>query len=105
MDKSVGPFVALGSPQDYLAPEGAARLYAKDAEWMQRLEELANRAICIVVEVGKSANLRWEFEHLKAAGQQTRLFVFTRPKAEPGTRLAYAFWGLLGRVKGIEKVA
>lgn len=104
LSESIGPFVALGSPEDYLAPEGAARLYAKDTDWMQRLEELANRAVCIVVEVGKSANLRWEFEHLKVAGQQTKLFVFTRPEREPGTRLAYAFWGLLWCLKGIEKI-
>jgi hypothetical protein len=104
LNKSIGPFVALGSPEDYLAPEGAVRMYAKDTDWMQRLEELANRAVCIVVEVGKSANLRWEFEHLKAVGQQTKLFVFTRPKRERGTRLAYTFWGLLWRLKGIEKI-
>lgn len=104
LNKAIGPFVALGSPEDYLAPEGATRMYAKETDWMQRLEELADHALCMVVEVGKSANLRWEFEHLRSAGQQTKLFVFTRPKREPRTRLAYAFWGLLWRVKGIEKI-
>jgi hypothetical protein len=54
--------VALGSPEDYLAPAGAARLYAKDSDWTQHVDLLARNARSIVVEVGASANLRWEFE-------------------------------------------
>ncbi len=104
LTRAVGPFAALGSPEDYLAPEGAARQYAKDTDWMQRLEELAKGAVCIVLEVGKSANLRWELEYLRSTGQQTKLFVFTHPEPEPGTGLAYAYWGLLWRLKGIEKI-
>lgn len=103
LSRSVGRFVALGSPQDYIAPQGAERMYAKDADWMRHLEALASRAVCVVVEVGESANLRWEFEHLKATGQQDKLFVFTRPRAAPGTRLAHAYWELLSRVKGVAK--
>lgn len=103
--KAVGPLVALGSPEDYIAPEGAARLYAKDADWMERLKEMAREAACIVVEVGKSGNLRWEFEQLRRDGLQTKLFVFTRGRRESGTRLAWAFYGLLWRIKGIETVS
>jgi hypothetical protein len=103
VEGSLGPFVALGSPEDYLAPEGARRMYAKDTDWMERLDGLARRAICILVEMGKSANLRWEFEHLRREGLQQKLFVVTRHSTE-GSGLAWAFWGLVWRLQGIRDV-
>ena len=100
LNQSIGPFVALGSPEDYLAPPGALRLYAKDDEWKARFDELARKAACIIVEVSKSDNLRWEFEHLRAEGLQEKLFILTRP-SEEGSRFGWMFWGMLWRVKGI----
>jgi hypothetical protein len=100
LNTSIGPFVALGSPEDYVAPPGALRLYAKDDEWKSRFDELARRAACVIVEVSKSANLRWEFEHLRTEGLQEKLFILTRPSTE-GSRFGWAFWELLWRVKGI----
>ena len=96
----IGPFVALGSPQDYLAPPGALRVYAKDDEWKDKFDALAQRAAAIIVEVSKSDNLRWEFEHLRSEGLQDKLFVLTRPSME-GSKFAWAFWGAVWRVKGI----
>jgi hypothetical protein len=74
-------------PEDYLPPEGAVRLYAKDTEWMKRLEDLARRASWILIQVGNSANLRWELEHLRHQGLQTKLFIITPPtRGAPGDR-------------------
>jgi hypothetical protein len=98
---SLGPFVALGSPEDYLAPPGALRTYAKDEDWKMRFDELARESICVIVAISKSDNLRWEFEHLRSEGLQEKLFVLSRPSTE-GTRLAWALWGLLWRLKGIQ---
>lgn len=103
--ESIGPFVALGSPEDYIPPQGATRMYATDADWMQRLTELAQGAACILVEVGKSSNLRREFEQLGRLDLQHKLFVITRPGKCPGTRLAYAFYQMIWRLKGIETVS
>lgn len=100
----IGPFVALGSPEDYLAPPGALRVYAKDDDWKQRFDELARKAACVIVEVSKSDNLRWEFEHLRGAGLQEKLFVLTRPSTE-GSKVGWAFWGLLWRLKGIRTMS
>lgn len=96
----IGPFVALGSPEDYLAPPGALRVYAKDDDWKQRFDELARKSAGVIVEVSKSDNLRWEFEHLRGEALQEKLFVLTRPSTE-GSKIGWAFWGLLWRVKGI----
>jgi len=104
MQRSLGPLVALGSPEDYLAPEGAARLYAKDSDWMQHVDVLTRKARSIVVEVGASANLRWEFEHIRKEGLHQKLFVITRPSTE-GKWLSWAFWRLVWRVQGIPTVS
>jgi hypothetical protein len=101
--RALGPLVALGSPEDYVAPEGAARLYAKDSDWMQHVGLLAQKASAIVVEVGASANLRWEFEHIRKEGLQQKLFVITRPSTE-GKWLSWTFWRLVWRIQGIPNV-
>jgi hypothetical protein len=38
MTSSVGPFVALGNPEDYIPSEGAFRLYANDSDWKEHLD-------------------------------------------------------------------
>jgi len=80
LTSEIGPFFALGNPEDYTLPEGAVRTYATDTDWKDYLERLAVRASCIVTEVGGSENLTWEFAHLRERGWQEKLFVITRPK-------------------------
>jgi hypothetical protein len=79
--KQLGPFVLLGNPEDYvprLALEQlAVRLYASDTDWIQKVDELARRSSCIVVETARSDNLRLEYEHLRREGLHEKLFVFT----------------------------
>jgi hypothetical protein len=100
LENSIGPFIALGSPVDYLAPEGAVRLYAKDDDWREQLDQLARLSDCIMVETGKSNNLRWEFEHLRREGLQEKLFVVTRIAKQAGpaekSRFARAVEWLVG---------
>ena len=79
---SAGPFVALGNPEDYIPPEGASRLYAKDSDWKERLDALARRALWIIVEIGSSDHLSWEFDHLRREGLQQKLFIITPPARE-----------------------
>lgn len=73
----IGPFVALGNPEDYLPPEGATRTYADDEGWYQYFERLARQAVCIVMPVSCSDNLQRELEFLRSEGLQQRLLVFT----------------------------
>jgi hypothetical protein len=103
LTEAFGPFVALGGPEDYMAPEGAFRVYAKDTDWTKRLDDLAQRAACIVVEVGDSQNLRWEFEHLQRNGLQKKLFVVTQPIHDQGV-LTWALRSVFWRLKGIRSV-
>jgi hypothetical protein len=104
LTEAFGPFVALGSPEDYINPEGAMRIYAGDTDWKDRVNDLAGRAACIVVELGESQNLRWEFEHLRRQGLQKKLFVVTQPSHDDA-RFAWAFRGVIWRLKGIPSVS
>jgi len=101
---SLGRLVALGSPEDYMAPEGAARLYAKDSDWMQHVDILMRKARCILVEVGASEHLRWEFEHIRKEGMHQKLFVLTKPSKE-GKWLAWAFFRLVWSLQGTRAVS
>lgn len=112
VESCLGPFVALGSPEDYLAPEGAFRMYATDTDWMENLSRLARESICLLVEMGKSTNLHWEFEHLRRERLQKKLFVITRHStatrhSPEGAALGWAFWaffGLVWRLQGLRSV-
>ena len=91
----LGPFVALGSPEDYVPPHGAVRHYATDETWQTELARLAKQAGCIVAEVNAAGNLRWEYEHLRSHGYQKKLFFFSLPEG------AAAPWrSALGRAFG-----
>src|SRR6516162_10976057 len=85
---SVGPSVALGNPEDYIPPEGAFRLYAKDSDWKDRLDDLTKRASWILVEIGSSDALGWEFDHLRREGLQQKVFIITPPARE----VVFAWW-------------
>src|SRR5262249_11173179 len=75
----IGPFGALGSPEDYLPPhhKGAVRTYADDGGWYEYFERLAGRAGCIVMLVSDSDNLQRELRFVRREGLQRRLFIFT----------------------------
>jgi hypothetical protein len=99
--KLVGPFVALGSPEDYLNPIGATRKYAKDNTWREDFDQLAGSAAAILVEVGSSHNISWELEHIREQGWQERVFVITRHPSVPGTGPTRRIADWIQRLKGI----
>jgi hypothetical protein len=84
----IGPFVALGSPEDYLPPFGdaAVRTYATDESWYEYFERLAGRAGCIIMLVAHSENLQQELTFIRREGLQRRLFIFTRKDTLDPTR-------------------
>jgi hypothetical protein len=101
IETRLGPFVALGSPEDYVPPHGAVRHYATDETWQLELARLAKEARCIVSEVNTTGNLRWEFEHLRSKGYQKKLFLFSIPEdaAAPFRSALGRFFG--GIIRGL----
>lgn len=77
--RTIGPFVALGAPGEFLPQYGASREYQPNAEWQRRLVEVAESAQAIVVQCGESQSLNWEFEMLLEKRLSERLFVMTPP--------------------------
>jgi hypothetical protein len=71
----IGPFVALGNPQDYLPR--AFRTYVDDEGWYEYFERLAGQAACIVMPVSNSDNLQRELTFIRRQGLQQRLFILT----------------------------
>jgi hypothetical protein len=101
ISRDVGPFVALGNPEDVLPPEGAARAYAKDSDWQGHFVKLADSAAAIVMEVSRSDNLCWEMAAIRSDGWQQKLFVITPPV--PKSNRAFYRWvyGTLRAARGI----
>jgi hypothetical protein len=101
MSRAIGPFVALGNPEDVLPPEGAARAYAGDNDWQQQFSTLGQKAAVIVMEVSRSENLRWEMTAIRSRGWSEKLFVITRPV--PKSKSLFCRWldAMLRAAKGV----
>ncbi len=59
--KDIGPMVAIGIPTEGLPLTGAARFYVHDSEWRDRVLELMERARLVMLRIGPTEGLRWEF--------------------------------------------
>ena len=84
----IGPFIALGNPEDYLPPEGAIRTYAADEGWYEYFERVACQCTCLVMPVSSSANLERELAFLRREGLQRRLFIITSLIPAPHARIS-----------------
>src|SRR5262249_24144030 len=85
----IGPFVALGNPEDYLPRP--FRTYARDEDWYAYFERLAGQMACVVMPVSNSDNLQRELTFIRRNGLQRRLFILTHIfKAD--RRLPFRLW-------------
>ena len=101
LSQHIGPFVALGNPEDFLPPEGAARLYAEDFDWQPQFLTLAERARAIVMEVSRSENLQWEINTIRSRNWQCKLFVIVPPVPRPNRVVYRWFFAALRAAKGV----
>jgi hypothetical protein len=97
-----GPFIALGSPEDYVPPEGAFRMYADDKDWMEHFKYFSQRSACILVGVGKSDNLKWELEWLKKNELQQKLIVITPPTPLLHSSYEYFIIKIMRKIRGTD---
>jgi hypothetical protein len=73
--RRVGPFVALGQPEERLPPAGAARIYAADTAWRAHVLELIRGAAVVLIVAGTSASLMWEIDQAAALVPPQRIVV------------------------------
>jgi hypothetical protein len=88
----IGPFVALGNPEDYLPHEGAVVTYANNEGWYEYFERLAERAACMVMPVSNSDNLKRELSFIRREGLQRRLFIMTNLWEVPRGIVRFYAW-------------
>lgn len=58
--RKIGPVIAIGNPSERLPELGAARMYVREGNWQEKVNDLMLRAQLIVLHVGSSPGLQWE---------------------------------------------
>jgi hypothetical protein len=97
--EAIGSFVALGSPLDYVPPDGAARLYSSDKEWPLPFVELGEAAQIILIAPHYSKYLELELLCAQQAGWLHKIRVITRPTLQLNWRERF-WWRVSGWIAG-----
>ena len=58
----IGPFIALGHPDEGLPQLGAARSHVSDDGWRESVASMLQLAALVVIRVGTTGGLAWELE-------------------------------------------
>ncbi len=66
INSTLGPFVALGDPEDYLPTRGAYKVYQGDHDWKTAFSAFLKRAGVVLVMEGVSVGLLWELREVVA---------------------------------------
>lgn len=97
--QKLGPVVCIGRPNDSLGFGGAARLYVSDEHWQEAVRHFMERAVAVVIVVGRTEGLRWEITTAMTAVDPARLlffFPYASRTLRTGSRWA-DFWEFVGR--------
>jgi hypothetical protein len=79
---AIGPVLAIGKPGEALPLLGAARDYLSDDRWKNRVQDLIHAATVIVVIMGNSSGLEWEYHTLAQAGALDRVMLVIPPTSD-----------------------
>lgn len=58
----IAPVYAIGDPKDKKMPLGASRIYVDDEHWKTTVVDMMNRAVVVVLRLGKTDSFWWEVE-------------------------------------------
>lgn len=90
--QELGPFIALGNPEDVLPPEGATRGYAADSDWQRHFLSFARAAVAFVMEPSYSSNLSWEIAAIQGYSWQGKLFIIIPPAFQANLNIKGQRW-------------
>lgn len=79
INEKIGPFVALGRPEDVLPTSGAARDYVPDERWFEVFQDWVGKARCLLVLPSAGAGLEQELAHICHVGAIDKTFVLIPP--------------------------
>lgn len=92
------PMLAIGEPRELIPDAGAARLYVPDANWQQRVRELATGARVVFLRIGTSDGVIWESRMLVQAVEPHRLLLYLPdPSGQTYNRFRVATQGVFPR--------
>jgi hypothetical protein len=77
--RAYGPVIAIGRPGENLPPLGAAREYLAGETWRQRIGELIGQARLVVVVMGASEGLVFEYDQLATHGAIDKIVLVILP--------------------------
>jgi hypothetical protein len=84
----IGPFIALGNPDDYLPTLGASKVYERDDVWRATVLDYLERAKFVIVHEGSSAGLNWELGQIRKRCSPRAVFLVT-----PTRKFSRTSWG------------
>ena len=79
LSRRKGPVIAIGLPGEKLPGLGAARFYASNDIWHQKVADAANVSQLVIWTTGTTEGLRWEISHLLKSIPPDRLIVWCHP--------------------------
>jgi hypothetical protein len=71
----LGPFIAIGRPNERFAEVGAARIYLDANEWQPLVRWLIGNAQLVIIVAGYSAGLSWEYEQVRRLASPARVLI------------------------------
>jgi hypothetical protein len=86
---SEGPVIAIGRPGESLPPAGAARTYVADDQWRDRVQAFIAEAALVVVILGETAGLRFEYDAIVRLGALDKLMAIFPVR---DTKALHAIW-------------
>lgn len=75
-----GPLIAIGRPGESVPPAGAAREYLNGDNWKERVEELIGEVRFVVIILGETEGLKFEYEALLRLGLLQRMTLVVPPR-------------------------
>ena len=94
-----GPVIAIGRPGENIPPVGAAREYVSNAEWQSKIKDYISQARLVVIILGKTPGLFWEYQHLAELSVWGKLVALFPPVDEKEMQER---WSLFLEAKGDE---
>jgi hypothetical protein len=80
--KRHGPVIAIGRPGEKIPPLGAARAYVDDESWQAEVSKLARDSRLVVLMLGGTAGVAWEFCRLVELDAHHKLVLVMPPVGE-----------------------
>lgn len=91
-----GPVIAIGRPGERIPSLGAARDYVSDDTWQEKVESYISEAVLILLIIGETEGLGWEFRKIVERGAWKKLILVFPPAKEDNLRKRWsAFSGKL----------